>query len=195
MLSWLSWFFDDLFYWIALIAFGLGAIAYVLSYFVGFIPMIKAYGLPMRVIGLVVAILGIHYVGDHDGYKRRVAEDQVEIDRLNGEARAKEAQLDKQKQATNVALRKAKDAIQSQQAVINSRIDAGELRLPSSCGVQTNADAGTTRGSGGGGQSESDRQAIRDIVQIAAEGDKAIIERNACINWYNQVREKVNDKP
>ena len=195
MLSWLSWFFDDLFYWIALIAFGLGAIAYVLSYFVGFIPMIKAYGLPMRVIGLVVAILGIHYVGDHDGYKRRVAEDQVEIDRLNGEARAKEAQLDKQKQATNVALRKAKDAIQSKQVVINSRIDAGELRLPSSCGVQTNADAGTTRGSGGGGQSESDRQAIRDIVQIAAEGDKAIIERNACIDWYNQVREKVNDKP
>ena len=195
MFSLIWTFFSDLLYWIALIAFGLGAIAYVLSYFVGFIPMIKAYGLPIRVIGLVIAILGIHYVGDHDGYKRRVTEDQVEIDRLNGEAHAKEAQLDKQKQATNVALRKAKDAIQSQQAVINSRIDAGELRLPSSCGVQTNADAGTTRGSGGGGQSESDRQAIRDIVQIAAEGDKAITERNACIDWYNQVREKVNDKP
>ena len=194
MLSWLSWFFDDLFYWIALIAFGLGAIAYVLSYFVGFIPMIKAYGLPMRVIGLVVAILGIHYVGDHDGYKRRVAEDQVEIDRLNGEARAKEAQLDKQKQATNVALRKAKDAIQSKQVVINSRIDDGELRLPSSCGVQASADARSTSGSGEI-QSNASRQALKDIVAIATEGDRAIVQLNACIDWYNQVREKVNDKP
>ena len=195
MLSWLSWFFDDLFYWIAVIACFGGAITYALSYFVGFMPMLKAHALLMKVVGMSLIITGGYYVADHHGYQRRVAEDQVEIDRLNGEARAKEAQLDKQKQATNVALRKAKDAIQSQQAVINSRIDAGELRLPSSCGVQTNADAGTTRGSGGGGQSESDRQAIRDIVQIAAEGDKAIIERNACIDWYNQVREKVNDKP
>lgn len=194
MLSWLSWFFDDLFYWIALIAFGLGAIAYVLSYFVGFIPMIKAYGLPMRVIGLVVAILGIHYVGDHDGYKRRVAEDQVEIDRLNGEARAKEAQLDKQKQATNVALRKAKDAIQSKQVVINSRIDDGELRFPSSCGLQASADARSTSGSGEI-QSNASRQALKDIVAIATEGDRAIVQLNACIDWYNQVREKVNDKP
>ena len=194
MLSWLSWFFDDLFYWIALIAFGLGAIAYVLSYFVGFIPMIKAYGLPMRVIGLVVAILGIHYVGDHDGYKRRVTEDQVEIDRLNGEARAKEAQLDKQKQATNVALRKAKDAIQSKQVVINSRIDDGELRFPSSCGLQASADARSTSGSGEI-QSNASRQALKDIVAIATEGDRAIVQLNACIDWYNQVREKVNDKP
>ena len=194
MLSWLSWFFDDLFYWIALIAFGLGAIAYVLSYFVGFIPMIKAYGLPMRVIGLVVAILGIHYVGDHDGYKRRVAEDQVEIDRLNGEARAKEAQLDKQKQATNVALRKAKDAIQSKQVVINSRIDDGELRFPSSCGLQASADARSTSGSGEI-QSNASRQALKDIVAIATEGDRAIVQLNACIDWYNQVKEKVNDKP
>ena len=194
MLSWLSWFFDDLFYWIALIAFGLGAIAYVLSYFVGFIPMIKAYGLPIRVIGLVVAILGIHYVGDHDGYKRRVTEDQVEIDRLNGEARAKEAQLDKQKQATNVALRKAKDAIQSKQVVINSRIDDGELRFPSSCGLQASADARSTSGSGEI-QSNASRQALKDIVAIATEGDRAIVQLNACIDWYNQVREKVNDKP
>ena len=194
MLSWLSWFFDDLFYWIALIAFGLGAIAYVLSYFVGFIPMIKAYGLPMRVIGLVVAILGIHYVGDHDGYKRRVAEDQVEIDRLNGEARAKEAQLAKHKQATNVALRQAKDAIQSKQVVINSRIDDGELRFPSSCGLQASADARSTSGSGEI-QSNASRQALKDIVAIATEGDRAIVQLNACIDWYNQVREKVNDKP
>ena len=195
MFSLIWTFFSDLLYWIALLSTLTGACLYLVSYLVKFLPMLKPQALMMQVGGIVLVILGGAYVTDYHGYQRRVTEDQVEIDRLNGEARAKEAQLDKQKQATNVALRKAKDAIQSQQAVINSRIDAGELRLPSSCGVQTNADAGTTRGSGGGGQSESDRQTIRDIVQIAAEGDKAIIERNACIDFYNQVREKVNDKP
>ena len=193
MFSLIWTFFSDLLYWIALVSTLTGACLYLVSYLVKFLPMLKPQALMMQVGGIVLVILGGAYVTDHHGYQRRVTEDQVEIDRLNGEARAKEAQLDKQKQATNVALRKAKDAIQSQQAVINSRIDAGELRLPSSCGVQTNADAGTTRGSGGGGQSESDRQAIRDIVQIASEGDKAITERNACIQFYQTVREQINE--
>ena len=194
MLSWLSWFFDDLFYWIAVIACFGGAITYALSYFVGFMPMLKAHALLMKVVGMSLIITGGYYVADHHGYQRRVAEDQVEIDRLNGEARAKEVELDKQKQATSVALRKAKDAIQSKQVVINSRIDAGELRFPSSCGLQASADARSTSGSGEI-QSNASRQALKDIVAIATEGDRAIVQLNACIDWYNQVKEKVNDKP
>ena len=93
-----------------------------------------------------------------------------------------------------MALRKAKDAIQSKQVVINSRIDDGELRLPSSCGVQASADARSTSGSGEI-QSNASRQALKDIVAIATEGDRAIVQLNACIDWYNQVKEKVNDKP
>ena len=194
MLSWLSWFFDDLFYWIAVIACFGGAITYALSYFVGFMPMLKAHALLMKVVGMSLIITGGYYVADHHGYQRRVAEDQVEIDRLNGEARAKEVELDKQKQATSVALRKAKDAIQSKQVVINSRIDDGELRFPSSCGLQASADARSTSGSGEI-QSNASRQALKDIVAIATEGDRAIVQLNACIDWYNQVKEKVNDKP
>jgi len=193
MLSWLSWFIDDLFYWIAVIALTVGAISYALSYLVGFLPMLKPHALIMKVVGLVLVILGGYYVSDHHGYQRRVAEDQAEIERLNAEARAKEAQLDQQKKATNVALRKAKDAIQSKQTILNSRIDAGELRLPSTCSLSTDTDARTARGTGGSGEGESDRQAIKDIVAIAAEGDRAITERNACIDFYNTVRSKVNE--
>jgi len=195
MISWLSWFIDDLFYWIAVIALFGGAVVYGLSYLVGFLPMLKPHALVMKVVGLALVISGGYYVADHRGYQRRVAEDQAEIERLNAEARAKEAQLDQQKKATNVALRKAKDAIQSKQTILNSRIDAGELRLPSPCGVPANADAGSAGGAGGSGQSESDRQAIKDIVAIASEGDRAIEERNACISFYNQVKDKVNVKP
>ena len=193
MFSLIWTFFSDLLYWIALLSTLTGACLYLVSYLVKFLPMLKPQALMMQVGGIVLVILGGAYVTDHHGYQRRVAEDQVEIDRLNGEARAKEAQLDKQKQATNVALRKAKDAIIQKQSDINKRIDSGELRLSTSSCLQTNADARTTTGSGGGGQSESDRQTIRDIVQIAAEGDKAIIERNACIDFYNSVRSKVNE--
>ena len=194
MFSLIWTFFSDLLYWIALLSTLTGACLYLVSYLVKFLPMLKPQALMMQVGGIVLVILGGAYVTDHHGYQRRVTEDQVEIDRLNGEALAKEAQLDKQKQATNVALRKAKDAIQSQQAVINSRIDAGELRLPSSCGLQASADARSTSGSGEI-QSNASRQALKDIVAIATEGDRAIVQLNACIDWYNQVREKVNDKP
>ena len=194
MFSLIWTFFSDLLYWIALVSSLTGACLYLVSYLVKFLPMLKPQALMMQVGGIVLVILGGAYVTDHHGYQRRVAEDQVEIDRLNGEARAKEAQLDKQKQATNVALRKAKDAIQSKQVVINSRIDDGELRFPSSCGLQASADARSTSGSGEI-QSNASRQALKDIVAIATEGDRAIVQLNACIDWYNQVKEKVNDKP
>jgi hypothetical protein len=193
MFSLLWTFFDNILYYLALASLFVGALLYFLSYFARILPIVATYALMMQIIGIVLCFLGVYYVADHHGYQRRVVEDQVEIDRLNGEARAKETQLDKQKQATNVALRKAKDAINQKQSDINKRIDSGELRLSTSSCLQTNADAGTTRGSGGGGQGESDRQVIRDIVQIASEGDKAITERNACIDFYNAVRSKVNE--
>ena len=194
MFSLLWTFFDNILYYLALASLFGGALLYFLSYFARILPIVATYALMMQIIGIVLCFTGVYYVADHHGYQRRVVEDQVEIDRLNGEARAKEAQLDKQKQATNVALRKAKDAIQSKQVVINSRIDDGELRLPSSCGVQASADARSTSGSGEI-QSNASRQALKDIVAIATEGDRAIVQLNACIDWYNQVREKVNDKP
>ena len=194
MFSLLWTFFDNILYYLALASLFGGALLYFLSYFARILPIVATYALMMQIIGIVLCFTGVYYVADHHGYQRRVVEDQVEIDRLNGEARAKEAQLDKQKQATNVALRKAKDAIQSKQVVINSRIDDGELRLPSSCGVQASADARSTSGSGEI-QSNASRQALKDIVAIATEGDRAIVQLNACIDWYNQVKEKVNDKP
>ena len=192
MLSWLSWFFDDLFYWIAVIATVAGAIAYVLSYLVGFIPMLKPHALIMKVVGLVLVLLGGFYVSDHHGYQRRVAEDQAEIERLNGEARAKEAELNTKLARATGQLKKAKDEIKTKTASINARIDAGELRLPSTCSVQTATNAGATSGNSTN-DSQSDRQAIKDIVAIASDGDKAIVKLNACISQYNEVMQTVNE--
>jgi len=194
MFSWLWTFFSDLLYWIAVVLTFTGAGLYIVSYLVKFLPMLKPQALIMQVAGVVLVISGGYYVSDHHGYQRRMAEDQAEIDRLNGEARAKEVELDKQKKTTNVALRKAKDAIQSKQTLINSRIDAGELRLCPTSSIQTNADAGATGGNQNNG-SESERQTIKALAAIAADGDRAIESLNACVSFYNQVRGKVNDNP
>ena len=190
MLSWLSWFFDDLFYWIAVIATVAGAIAYVLSYLVGFLPMLKPHAIIMKAVGLLLVIAGGYYVADHHGYERRVAEDKAEIDRLNGEARAKEVELGQKLARATSQLKQAKNDIKTKQASINARIDAGELRLPSTCGVQ--ASAGASDGNQANG-AESDRQTIKDIVAIASDGDKAIVKLNACISQYNEVMQTVNE--
>ena len=190
MLSWLSWFFDDLFYWLAVIALAGGAVAYALSYLVGFLPMLKPHALIMKVVGLVLVISGGYYVADHRGYERRVAEDKAEIERLNTEARAKEAELGQKLARATSQLKQAKNDIKTKQASINARIDAGELRLPSTCSVQASADAPNGNQANG---AESDRQAIKDIVAIASDGDKAIVKLNACISQYNEVMQTVNE--
>ena len=190
MLSWLSWFFDDLFYWLAVIALAGGAVAYALSYLVGFLPMLKPHALVMKVVGLALVILGGYYVADHRGYERRVAEDKAEIERLNTEARAKEAELGQKLARATSQLKQAKNDIKTKQASIDARIDAGELRLPSSCGVQASSDASNGNQTDG---TQSDRQTIKDIVAIASDGDKAIVKLNACISQYNEVMQAVNE--
>ena len=190
MLSWLSWFFDDLFYWIAIIATVAGAIAYVLSYLVGFLPMLKPHALIMKAVGLLLVIAGGYYVSDHHGYQRRVDEDKAEIERLNGEARAKEVELGQKLARATSQLKQAKNDIKTKQASIDARIDAGELRLPSTCGVQASADAPNGNQADG---AQSDRQAVKDIVAIASDGDKAIVKLNACISQYNEVMQTVNE--
>ena len=144
---------------------------------------------PWLIIGAICAILGVYFYGHHEGYQERVAEDQAEIIRLNTEARAKEDELNKKLAQTGIALRKARDDIKTKQTSINARIDFGELRLPSTCGVQANS---STPNDAGTNATQSDRQAIKDIVSIAAEGDFAITDLNACIAQYNNVREIVN---
>jgi len=187
----LSWFFEGLFYYIAFIAFIAGLALYGVSYFAKLLPFIAAYALMMQIGGAVLAVGGGYFVADHKGYERRVAEDKAEIERLNAEARAKEAELAKTLKDKTAALRKAANAISQKQASINKRIDSGELRLPSASCVQTGADSGTAGGNTTH-ESDTERQAIKDIAAIAAEGDLAITRLNACIDTYNATKAAVN---
>ena len=145
---------------------------------------------PWVILGAIFTLLGVYSYGHHSGYQERVTEDQIEIARLNDEARTKEQALNEKIGKNQLLLRKAKDELKSKQASINARIDSGELRFPTSCAVQTSTSASLGDGSQGG---QSDKQAIKDIVQLTTEGDKAILERNACIAQYQQVKETLNE--
>ena len=188
----LSFLFGDIMYYLACAALAGGAGAYVLSYLVGFLPMLKPHALIMKVVGLVLVITGGYYVADHHGYERRVAEDKAEIERLNAEALAKTLELTDKLAKASTQLRKAKDEIKSKQGSTNARIDSGELRLPSSCPVQADSSASASSGNSTDA-SKSERQAIKDIVAIAADGDIAVTSLNSCIAAYNQVRQTVNE--
>ena len=149
---------------------------------------------PWFIIGAICAVLGVYFYGHHAGYQERVAEDQAEIIRLNDEARAKEAELNKKLSGVTSALVKARNDVKDKQTSLNARVDSGELRLPSSCPIQTSSDAPTASGNTANA-SQSDRQAIKDIVAIATDGDLAITQLNACIDTYNKVRDGLNVKP
>jgi len=146
---------------------------------------------PWLIIGGICIVLGTYKYGTHTGYKERDAEMQAEIARLNEESRAKEQKLAQDLNNTSSQLREANDVVTKKQTDLDVAIRAGRVRLNSSSCVQ----AATSAASASGNQtetSESERETLRLIAQLAAEGDRAINELNACIAAYNQVRETIN---
>ena len=145
---------------------------------------------PWMIIGVIVVVLGTYKYGTHTGYKERDAEMQQEIARLNEESRAKEQKLSEELNNTSSQLKDANDVVTKKQTDLDAAIRSGRVRLNSSC-VQAATSAATTSGDNSKA-SESDRETLQLIAQLAAEGDKAINELNACIAAYNQVRDTIN---
>ena len=183
-------FFSDLFYYISLIVLLLGTMLYLLSFLAKLLPFLGQYVLPMQVFSVIFIFGGAYYVGDHHGYQRRVLEDQAEIARLNEEARDKELKAQEQINKLQSNLKKAKDENIAKQASIDARIDSGELRIPTSCSVQTSSDP--SNGSTNQG-SEPERTFLKATSALFTEADNAIEERNACILQYNEVRRTFNE--
>jgi hypothetical protein len=140
-------------------------------------------------IALIVALC-LYLFGHHKGWAERDAEMQAEIAQKNEESRAKELELQEKLNSQTTQLLDANNVITQKQSALDRAINSGRVRLNSSC-VQTSSSATTSSGNNTEA-SESDRETLRLIAQIAADGDKAINELNACIAAYNQVREAVN---
>jgi Tfp pilus assembly protein PilE len=146
---------------------------------------------PWMIIGVIFVVLGTYKYGTYSGYKERDQEMQVEIARLNGEARDKEQKLAQDLNNTSSQLREANDVVTKKQSDLDRAINSGRVRFNSSSCVQAATSAATTSGNQTEA-SESERETLRLIAQLAAEGDRAINELNACIAAYNQVMDTIN---
>jgi flagellar capping protein FliD len=147
---------------------------------------------PWVILGAIFVAVSVYFYGHHAGWADRDQEMQAEIAVKNEQSRQAEQKLNEQLNQTSTQLKEANDAVTQKQSALDRAISAGRVRLPAASCVQASASTTAPSGSGSEASSESDRETLRLIAQIAADGDKAINQLNACIDAYNQVREQVN---
>ena len=156
---------------------------------------------PWVILAFILAMITSFSGGYLKGGQDEFAKQQMEIARLNNEARQTEQALVTavQKQATELvkANNNAKLVIQKR----NSDIDSGALRLripvkATHCPVQVSDTTTPTSGdSSGEARAELSPEIGKTLFAIAEEGDKAIVKLNACVDAYNSVYETLKGKP
>jgi len=147
---------------------------------------------PYVILGAILALLATFGYGHHKGWTQRDQEVQIEVAKKNAESREKEQKLTEQINEQSYKLKEANDAVTEKQSALDRAIRAGRVRLPASSCVPATQSAAAPSGNRDETVSESDRETLRLIAQIAADGDRAIVQLNACIDAYNQVRETIN---
>jgi hypothetical protein len=150
--------------------------------------------LPWLIIGAIVALFGSYQTGHHYGWLERDADMQAEIAKKNEEAREIEKNMTIKLADKETALRKAKNEISKKQTAMHELANTGRLRLPTTSCVQTSTSSSPTTGDSRADASELERQTIATLIDIVAEGDKAIVKHAACVTAYNEMRELVNGK-
>ena len=150
--------------------------------------------LPWILISATIALFGTYQVGHHYGWIERDEEMQIEIAKKNEEARELEKNMTSKLADKETALRKAKNEISNKQSAMRELANTGRLRLPTTSCVQTTTGSTPATGDSRADASELERQTIATLIDIVAEGDKAIVKHTACVAAYNEMRELVNGK-
>jgi hypothetical protein len=147
--------------------------------------------LPWLLLGLSIALFGTYRGGYHFGWVDRDKDMQVAIAKKNEEARALEQNMTSKLADKESELRKAQDDIVKKQSAMHELARTGKLRLPAPSCPQASPNAPAPAGNQQDA-TDIERQTISALIDIAAEGDKAITKLNSCIDSYNQVRELIN---
>jgi hypothetical protein len=151
--------------------------------------------IPYLILAIGIALFGSYRGGYHFGWQDRDNDMKIAIAQKNDEARAKEKELGEKLQDQETKLRKAQNDVKKKQSAMHELARTGRLRLPTASCPQANASATITIGNPQPSQpdeSELERQTIAALIDIAAEGDKAIVKLNACVAAYEEVRRIVN---
>jgi hypothetical protein len=130
---------------------------------------------PWMILGAIAAAFIVYLTGHHAGYAQKEAEDLALIAQKNREMQTQKDEQD------------AKDANTKQEfetklsGIMSSR---PRLYVP----VTSKGGCATTPGNDGKERAELDGQTVEDLIRLVAEGDRAIIELNSCIDRYEAVR-------
>lgn len=150
--------------------------------------------LPWIIIGAIVSLFSSYRIGHHYGWLERDQDMQIAIAKKNDEARELEKNMTSKLADKEAALRKATNEISKKQSAMRELANTGRLRLPTSSCVQSSPSASPASGDSRADASELERQTINTLIDLVAEGDKAITKHAACVAAYNEVRESINGK-
>jgi flagellar capping protein FliD len=154
---------------------------------------------PYILLGIVLSILSAFGGGYWKGSKDEVTRQQLEIAKLNAEARQKEQAL---LSAVTTQATKLQKANQDAKLIAKERdaaIASGalKLRVPVKtpvCPVQTAGDTPAPAGNSVQAGAELDAKTAQSLVAITDDGDKAIRQLNACIDAYNNIYQTLRSK-
>ena len=136
---------------------------------------------PNLILSAVIAGLAAYFYGHHVGYVEKETEDQLEIARLNGV-------MNKQKDEQDAKDVETKQVFEDKlAATIASR---PRLYIP----IASKSGCSTSSSNNGQERAELDGQTVEDLIKLVAEGDRAIIELNSCIDRYEAVRSTLDGK-
>jgi uncharacterized protein YkwD len=147
--------------------------------------------LPWLIVGILISLFGTYRGGYHYGWSDRDAEMQIAIAKKNEKARVLENTMTSKLADKETELRKAQNDIVKKQSAMHELARTGRLRIPTASCPQASTNATPTAGDRPDA-SESEQSLINALIDITAEGDKAITRLNACISAYEEVRSVIN---
>jgi len=130
---------------------------------------------PWMILGAIAAAFAVYLTGHHAGYAQKEAEDSALIAQKNDEMRKAKDEQD------------AKDADTKQEfetklsGILSSR---PRMYVP----VASKGGCSPTATNDGQARAELDGQTAEDLIRLVAEGDRAIIDLNSCIDRYEAIR-------
>ena len=147
---------------------------------------------PWVLLGILMAVIGAGTTGYMKGGSDESKRQQLEIARLNEQARVKEQALVTAVQTQANQLAKAEQNAKTVTQKRNADIDSGTLRLripvkAPTCPVQTTTDPTPPPRDSVQAGTELERETAKTLIAITDDGDKAIRQLNACIDAYNAV--------
>ena len=155
---------------------------------------------PYVLLGIVLAVLSAFGSGYWKGSEDEITRQQLEIAKLNAEARQKEQILVSAIQTQATKLQKANQDAKLVQQNRNRDSDNGSLRLripvkATHCPLQTSTDTTPTPRDSGEERAELDSETAKSLVSITDSGDEAIRQLTACQQAYESIYQTLKGKP